>query len=228
MKKLFSVFKIYNDVTGEINKILLSFYVFLVLVFVVMVLLGLRSCDEQKKIKNVQCFMGESVLIHDDNYEIIVNSCRTLDEISYLNKKGETINDNGNFIAVEFIIKQLEKSNKNGHKLDENDFKLKDHTGAHIPLNDILGLVNIDALDIIVNMDENKYYVSDADFDTRNAIEDYNWIGKELTPGTEYSLCVYFDVPEGYKCEEVVMVFEVDFFRLNGGTDIALAFKKIE
>ena len=136
-------------------------------------MLGLRSCDEHKDIEKVQCFMGETVLIHEGNYEVIVHSCETLDAINYLNKNGDIVTEVGNFIAVKFDIKQLENSDINNHDLDANDFKLKDHTGAVIPLNDILGLVNIDAADMIVTMDENQYYVSDANIETRNAIKDY-------------------------------------------------------
>ena len=74
--------------------------------------------------------------------------------------------------------------------------------------------------------DENGSIISEADFDNKNAIKDYTWVGKELTNGETINLTLFFEMKEGYKVEEDLMLLEVDFYYGIGnkkGEDIVLA-----
>ena len=188
------------------------------------IILGLKSCSAPD-FTEAKYFISDNVLVHE-NFNVKVLSSRTVSTISILKKENDatmTI-QNGNYIAVELEIYKKESSTKS-HKLDTDDFKLKDHTGLYIPLNTIMSFFNIDAIDMHIDTDENGFIRSDVDFSTKKAIKDYTWVNKEVTE-EPMNLTIYFQMKENYKVEEEVMVLEIDFYYgksgIKKGEDIVL------
>ena len=188
------------------------------------IILGLRSCSSPE-VTEAKYFISDSVEVHQ-NFNIKVLSAKTVSTISILKKVEDDAKTTkeGNFIAIEVEVCRKPGSQKD-HKLDANDFKLKDHTGLYIPLNTIMSFFNIDAVDMHIDTDENGFIRSDIDFSTRKAIKDYTWVGQEITEEV-MNFVIYFEMNEGYKVENNVMVFEVDFSvgksGIKKGEDIVL------
>ena len=188
------------------------------------VLFGLRSCSAPE-VTEAKYFISDSVEVHQ-NFNIKVLSARTVSTISILKKENDSSITmiEGNYIAVEVEVFKNSTSEKE-HKLDANDFKLKDHTGLYIPLNTIMSFFNIDAIDMHIDTDENGFIRSDVDFPTRNAIKDYTWLNKQVTEEV-MNFVIYFEMNENYKVEENVMVFEIDFYvgksGIKKGEDVVL------
>ena len=174
------------------------------------VIFGLRSCSAPE-VTEAKYFISDNVVVHE-SFNIKVLSGRTVSTISILKNEDESSKtmQEGNYIALEVEVFKNAKSEKE-HKLDANDFKLKDHTGLYIPLNTIMSFFNIDAVDMHIDTDENGFIRSDVDFSTRNAIKDYTWLNKQITEDV-MNFVIYFEMSENYKVEENVMVLEVDFY----------------
>ena len=84
---------------------------------------------------------------------------------------------------------------------------------------------NIDALDMHVDTDENGFILSNADFPTKKSVKDYSWVGQYVTEEIK-EFTIYFQMKDGYKVEEDVMILEVDFYTgqsgIKRGEDIVL------
>lgn len=188
------------------------------------VIFGLRSCSAPE-VTEAKYFISDSVEVHQ-NFNIKVLSTRTVNTISILKKENDISKTTveGNYIAVEIEIFKKATSEKE-HKLDSNDFKLKDHTGLYIPLNTIMSFFNINAVDMHIDTDENGFIRSDVDFSTRNAVKDFTWINKQITVEV-MNFVIYFEMNENYKVEENVMVLEIDFYvgksGIKKGEDVVL------
>lgn len=199
----------------------------LALSFIIGCIFGIKSCS--KEISYLNNFMNDEVKIHDDNYNVKILSAKTVDEIEVKNNKNENLCISGNFIKVDIELTQNESSLLKPHKLDCNDFKLKDHNGVHLPLNDIMGLVDINAIDMQIIFNSDGAINSDVKFSTRNAVQDFNWYNKEISIENPLNFTIYFKMDEGYKVEENIMILEIDFYgnifsnKLKNGTDIVLA-----
>jgi hypothetical protein len=119
-------------------------------------------------------------------------------------------------------------TNKKSHTLDNNDFKLKDHTGTKVPLSDILTFIDVDSPNLRV--DQGDPVDSNASFSTKTAVKDYSWIGTK-TSKEEIILTVYFELASDFKVENTIMIFETDFYvgygKTRNATDIIL-FKRKE
>lgn len=193
------------------------------------VLLGTKSCKSVDTIETVEAknFMNETVIVHE-NYDVKVYYAKTVTLISYLKSKKDTEKTTvqGNYIEVNLDIKRKEDSVAKNHKLDTNDFKLRDHSGVWLPLSDIMGLFDINALNVHIDTDENGFVRSTAKFGNKNAIKDYAWVGTELQNGETLNLTLFFKMDEGYKVEEDLMLLEVDLywtgFGIKKGEDIVL------
>lgn len=192
---------------------------------VMRVILGLKSCSKNDIIE-AKNFMSDNVIVHD-NFEVKIISAKSVNEIEvYKNQDDiEKTKLTGNYISIDLQLMKIEGSEERDHKLDIDDFKLKDHTGLYIPLNTIMAFFNIDALDMHIDTDENGFILSDADFLTRKAVKDYSWVGKYVTEEIS-DFTIYFQMKEGYKVEEDVMILEVDFYGgksgIKKGEDIVL------
>lgn len=192
---------------------------------IVGLILGTKSCSKDEKIE-AKYFISDIVDLHDE-FNLEVKSARTVNSIDILKNKdaAEKTTIEGNFIAVEIELAQKTSSSKKSHVLDANDFKLKDHTGLYLPLNTLMGLVNIDAMDMYVQTDEEGFVKSDISFSTRKAVSDYTWIGKSVTTQA-MNIYIYFEMAEGYTVENEIMLMEADFYvggGKNKGEDIVLA-----
>lgn len=187
---------------------------------------GTKSCSKKEKLKELRYFMTNSVPLHNDNYNLVVNDAYTTNEITILNKENNASTLRGNYIQVNLTISQVETSQLKSHKFDKNDFKLKDHNGVYLPLNDIMSLLDINALDMQVVINDDGTISSNANFSTKNAVEDYTWIGTTILAGDFKDIILYFSMPEGYKVEEDIMILEVDFMigagKTRTGSDIVL------
>lgn len=106
--------------------------------------------------------------------------------------------------------------------LDTNDFKLRNHSGVYLPLNDIMSLFDIDAVDVHIDTDENGFVMSDAEFSNKKAVKDFSWVGIVLTNGETVNITMFFEMKEGYQVEKALMLLEVDLYATKKGEDIVL------
>ena len=197
----------------------------------ILVLFGLKSCQQRDTIETVEAkyFMGDTVIVHE-NYEVKVNCAKTVDTIFYVKKKSDSEKTTlqGQYIEVNLdVTKSLDSELKN-HKLDANDFKLRNHSGVYLPLNTIMAFFDIDMVDVHIDTDENGFVMSTADFSNKNAIKDYSWVGTELKNGETINITLFFNMKESYKVEEDLMLLEVDFYTgysgIKKGEDIVLLY----
>lgn len=228
MKKIFAAIEWFSN---NISKPLQIFvYIFIVAAIIVSAPLAIKSCGEKPDYSKADAyFVDESAPLHGNNYWIRVLGAETKESISIKREKNdeEPTVLTGHFIAVKICIKQNSDSKKQ-HELDVDDFKLKDHTGTHIPLNDILSIIDVDAPDLIVGSSD--FIDSDVSFPTEEAIEDYTWIGTPVSANQETIITVYFEMEESLNVENTIMIFEADFFvgagKTNSATDIVLFERK--
>ncbi len=182
---------------------------------VIGLIFGVKSCKSSDTLETVEAkyFMGETVVVHK-NFDIKVHYAKTVESISYVRRKGEIelTTLQGNFIEVNLDVTKQDESTAKNHKLDVNDFKLRDHSGVYLPLNDIMSLFDINAVDVHIDTDENGFVRSSADFSNKNALKDYSWVGIELKNGETINITLFFEMKEGYKVEKDLMLLEVDFY----------------
>jgi hypothetical protein len=229
MSKFFNFLEKYDNFKKPIQW---GIYILIAIVAVstlVGIIFGVRSCKSNNTIETVEAkyFMNEVVEIHD-NFDIKVYYAKTVDSISYQKEKDSTEKTTltGNYIEVNLDITKNIDSEEEDHKLDVNDFKLRNHSGVYLPLNDIMGLFNIDALDVHIDTDENGFVMSEADFSNKNAVKDFSWVGTVLKNGETMNITLFFKMSEGYHVEKTLMLLEVDFYPgrsgIKKGEDIVL------
>ena len=77
-----------------------------------------------------------------------------------------------------------------------------------------------------IDTDENGFVKSSADFDNKNAVKDFSWVGTVLTNGATINITIFFEMEEGYQVEKDLMLLEVDFYigksGIKKGEDIVL------
>ena len=217
--------KIWN-IHGGIGKVLTMSCIALFIGALVGTLFGITRCSKRNDVVESNFFLKENVVLHDEEYEIYVDSAYTSDSIEVINKSGETKTKNGNFINIKIVIKQNLDSSLGAHSIDVNDFKLKNHTGVYVPLNDIMGAIGWDAIDIHIDDENGGYVMSSAEFSTIKCIKDYEYIDKQLKPGLKYEFTIHFETNNHLKVEEELMVLEVDLYcgsnKHKKGVDIIL------
>ena len=221
--------KKYNRVKELLQWLIYVIVAALLVGTIVGVLTGTKSCKSNDTIETVEAkyFMNELVLVHN-NFYVKVNYAKTVESISYIKKKDsnekETIT--GNFIEVNLEITKISDSTEKDHTLDTNDFKLRNHSGIYLPLNDIMALFNIDAIDVHIDTDEKGFIMSDSNFDNKKAVKDFSWVGTTLSNGDTINIILFFEMNEGYKVEENLMLLEIDFYvgrsGIKKGEDIVL------
>ena len=175
-------------------------------------------------------FINEDFSLHSDNYNVKVNSIKNIDYVEILNKNKEQETMEGYFIFININIKQNEDSKLKTHKIDKNDFKLKDHTGIYLELNEFADLVGLSAMDLYLDTKEGNHIIRLTDFYTINALEDYNYIDYIIEAGKEYNFNIYFKTIEFIDVTKELTVLEVDFYYFANdyrkGIDIILLERK--
>lgn len=197
---------------GIIGKLCTCFVIVVAIAAIIGIPLGITRCQKNDEVYYTNIFLGEEFELHDGNYSVIAKSAYTKESIEIIDKNGESNQKEGNFVCIDFFLFQKEESKQKDHKIDSNDFKLKDHTGVHVPASDIAGLVGWDMVDYKWDQAKNGFVVSSAEFNTRNSIKDYSYIGKEISAGKSLEFTIYFEMDAKYKVESEIMVLEVDFF----------------
>ena len=181
----------------------------------------IKSCNKETNYETIQAnFIGEPVALHGDNYIIKVLNASTMEEIVVKEEAQfeDSIKKEGHFIAVTISIIQLGDSELK-HCLDNNDFKLKDHTGTLVPLSDILSLIDVDSPDL--RADSGDSVDSNSSFSTRKAVKDYSWQGMALSKYEETIITVFFEMDPTLNVEDTIMIFEADFYTGTGETRAA-------
>lgn len=214
-------------VHGWIGKLLTTLCIAVFVGALVGTIFGITRCSKKNDVVESNFFLNENVDLHNGEYMIYVHEAYTTDSIEIINKNGKTDTKSGNFINVKLTIKQNSDSSLKMHSIDANDFKLKNHTGVYLPLNDIMGAIGWDAIDVHIDDVDGGHVMSSADFSTVNkCVEDYEYIDKQLKPGLEYEFTIYFEMGNQLKVEEELMVLEVDLFygsnKHKEGVDIVL------
>ena len=163
-------------------------------------------------------FINESTNLHKE-YLVEVTGVDEYDQIEILLNKGDVethslYSTDTHFVAVTVSIKRANTTNsQEDHIFDKDDFKLKDHTGVKLK-NFYFGSV------------KDGFVLSESDFATTKATEDYHYIDQAILPREEKEFVIYFEVSDEYSVYDTIMVLEVDFFTgigNNKGTDIVLA-----
>ena len=159
-------------------------------------------------------FIGEKVNLHEE-YIATVISVANRDSIQIIknendNEKSEILGRDEHFIEVAITLKRNNIAKpKEDHVFKNSDFKLKDHTG--------ISIANLNIASI-----KDGLALSQKDFSTRKALEDYEWIGKELKPGEEKNITIYFEMTKELSVDDTIMILEIDFFATKIGSDIVL------
>lgn len=214
---------------GIIGKLLTGFVIACFVGGLVGLALGITKCKQADEIVYTNIFLNEKFELHNSNYEVVVSSASTKDNIIIINKKGESEQISGHFLDTEIKIDQKPQSTEKPHTIDEDDFKLKGHTGVYLPLNDIASLVGWDMIDCHWDKKDNGFVISSANIKTKNAYSDYSYIGKTISPGEEVQLHVYLPITnKECNVETSIMILEIDFFiggvrnEKNRGEDVIL------
>lgn len=229
MSKIYNFLEKYENVKKPFQIFIYIIIAGVAIATLIAIIFGTRNCKSNNTIETVEAkyFMNEAVEVHG-NFNVTVYYAKTVNSISILKKKNdvEKVDLIGNYIEVNLDITKHIDSTENNHKLDSNDFKLRNHSGVYLPLSDILGLFDINALDVHIDTDENGFVMSSADFDNKNAVKDYAWVGTELINGETINLTLFFEMKEGYEVEKDLMLLEVDLYYgksgIKKGEDIVL------
>lgn len=159
-------------------------------------------------------FINEPMNLHSE-YTITVEDINEYDQIDILLNENDTekitqYSNSTHFLGVTLTINRVNTIDpKEDHIFDSNDFKLKDHTGFKFSNIYFLG--------------KSGLALSEKDFSTTNAIEDYSYIGQSVLPGEEKTFVIYFEISEDISAYNDITVLEVDFFATSIGSDIVLA-----
>src|SRR5690554_2595883 len=164
-KKLSKFFEIHQNI-GIILRIVCVFFLIVALIGSI---LGLTKCKKENKVVETNYFINEPIELHDNNFEVIIKSAFTSDEVIIKDKKGKDKNLFGNFININISIRQKEHSILKPHLLKNSNFKLKNHTGVYVLLNAILGAIGWDAIDVHIDNQENGHVMSSAKFSTKKS-----------------------------------------------------------
>lgn len=207
----------------HIGKILTGCCLFIGLIALVT---WLTKCNSEEQVVRFNYFLNEPAPIHDDNYSLTVNSAYSTSSRQIINKELVSQDVEGYLICIEVTLTQYEASNLKKHPLDANDFKLKNHTGVYVPLNDIMGALGWDAIDVHIDEDGGGHVMSSTDFSTRNCLMDYNFIGQYIEPEKVMNFIIAFQMDTEVLVESNITVLEVDFYYGSSGyrkgTDIVL------
>ncbi len=218
-----TVFRKLFDIHTAIGKVMTS-------ICIIIVFLGVASFVKGKifpseEIVSENYFIGDFIPLHDGNYNLIVNYAKTTNEVVVLDKKGENKVVSGHFIIVNLTVIKTIQSELKTHKIDTNDFKLKDHTGVYIPLNSIIGALGWDAIDVHIDDNKGGHIMSSTKFSTKNSFKDYNYYNQPILD-VETTFDVIFKMDNGINVEDELMVLEVDLYWGNGkykkGFDVIL------
>ncbi len=214
------------DIHSSIGKIFTTLCVALLITAIIGIFMGKTVIKKNDDIVETNHFLNESVPFHDNNYELKVNSAKNNSHISIKDKNGDMSEIDGQFICVNITISQRNDSKLKKHKIDTNDFKLKDHTGVYLPLNSIMGALGWDAIDVHIDDNENGHIMSSTTFSTTNVYDDYNYIGLDISSSDVFTFDLYFEMDEFIDVTKELIVLEVDFFYTSAdykkGTDIVL------
>ncbi len=217
--------KIFN-IHSNIGKVSTSFVVILLVAAIILGIFGMIKIRDKNEVVRTNFFLQEKVPIHNNNYTLIVNKVGNYESITIKDKKGKERIVNGKFIGVNITITQNEDSSLRNHKIDRDDFKIKDHTGVYVPLNDIAGAVGWDAIDIHIDDSDGGHVMSSVDFQTTKAYKDYNYIDFLLMPGVTATFNLFFQTSKYINVNTELIVLEVDFYFSSSGykkgTDIIL------
>ena len=181
-----------------------------------------RGCNRHYDFNSMNAFfINEEAPLHND-YNVTILNTSIVEYATVQNEEMSTDTIEGNILAITLCIKQVDEVKS--HKLDQNDFKLKDHNGINVPLSEILGIIDVDSPDLHISQKES--FFSNTSFSTTTPIKDYSWIGKKLQDGQEECITIYFSLPKYVDLEKTLMVLEIDFYlgggKTNTGTDIIL------
>ena len=219
LKKIFNVHE-------TIGKICSSLCIVAAIAAIIGLITGTTRIATKDDVVKTNYFLNETVNIHDENYSLIITNAKSSTEITYLDKELKEIKLDGNFILVSIEIYQNKLSTLKNHNLDCNDFKLKDHTGVYVPLNDIMGAVGWDALDVHIDEQNGGRVMSSTEFSTVNLYKDYNYINKEIMPGEIFKTTLIFKMDTAIDPLTELIVLEVDFYigssNYKKGSDIIL------
>lgn len=205
LKKIFD----WNEMVGKIIHITGGV---LIICGLVGLCFGITRCHKNDEVIETNIFLNEEFQLHDSNYTVIVNQACTVEEAQIKDKKGNDVNINGHFAYITLSISQNADSNMKPHTFDRDDFKIKAHTGVYLPLNDIGSILGWDLIDCHYDQKDNGFVISSADIKTAKSENDFNYIGKSISPGQTLDISIYIPISnKNVMVETSIIVFEIDF-----------------
>lgn len=219
-------FKTIFDIHSKIGKICTSICISVGVAALIGLPLGLTKCAKRDETVSTNYFLCEDVPLHSNNYTITVTDVYSTNSIIILNKDNSEEQKDGHYLAIDITIAQDIDSSLKTHKFDVNDFKIKDHTGVYLPLNDIMGAVGWDAIDVHIDSTDGGFVMSSTSFSTVSAEKDYHYINKTISAGESISFTLFFYPLKGLNPESDLIVLELDFYYTDvsyrQGSDIIL------
>lgn len=219
LKKLFNIHE-------NIGKVFTTTTIAIVISICIGIVFNKIKINNYDDVVKTNFFLNEQIPLHNDNYTIIVHNVKNEEKIQVKDKNNNYQEVNGNIIAITISIYQNETSKLSSHKIDTNDFKLKNHTGVYVPLNSIMGAVGWDAIDLHIDEKNNGHVMSSTSFDTTNCYKDYTYINESISKGETLNFTVYFKMDSFINIEKELTVLEIDFYTSSidyrKGVDIIL------
>lgn len=197
------------DIREKIGTFLIISLIPVIILGFIGLIFGISRAHKDDVVTQYNYFMNENIVLHE-KFNVIVNEAKTVNSISIIDKKGNVISKNGTFISVNLSITNISNEDNFIYKLDYNDFKLKDHTGVYIPLNEISSILDWNMISIRF-VRNGEVVTSSANFTTKKAVKDYSYVDMNIDDNTS-TITIYFKMPEGYYVETNLMVLEIDFF----------------
>ncbi len=209
------------DIHSTIGKVIDISLIALVLSAVVV---GAVKCSDTDQVHKSNHFLNEATLVHG-MYNVTAKSVFNTEQVELLDDSKQTNVINSLFIGINLEINCLESCNKD-HKLDCNDFKIKNHTGVYVPMSDIMSCLGWDGIDVHLTKEGEESVMSSCDFDTEKCEKDYSFYDTELIKNETYNFTIYFKMDRYIDVKTNITVLEIDFFsgkrKYREGSDIVL------
>ena len=192
-----------------------SIKIFLTFLISLLVVLPLFGCSCYDGPEDNCVFINEKVNVHKE-FIASVKSVQMVNEITIMQNKADTektvlIGTDCHYLEVVLLLQhQNTKVLNDNHVFDKDDFKIKDHTGVRLK-------------NIYFQSVKDGLALSNKDFKTKKAIEDYTWVGKTIEYGEEQEIILYFMFEKDMSVDTTLMILEIDFSSTKTGSDIVLA-----
>ncbi len=166
------------------------------IIFLISSVILLSSCNDYSRYPHI----GDEVEVLKF-YRVKATAVSFNDSIRIIDDKGNEANREYNnyfFVSVDINLKVNNSDDAKSHKLDKNDFKLKNHVGSKLSNYDL--------------------------FSPIESFEDFSWCNQTILKGEEKSFTINFQFSKNVNLKDCLFALEVDFSNALGNhKDIVLS-----